>query len=62
VPTGRYFKDIKKRLMAVSPTIDRSSINLLLWPKMGMPLTRIYVLANTSEPIDLKKTISKVGK
>ena len=41
VPTGKYCKDIKKRLIAVIPAKALKTINLLLLPKMGIPLIKI---------------------
>jgi hypothetical protein len=62
VPTGKYFNDIKKRLMAVNPKNDLSTNNPFLFPKILIPLIEIYEVAKTKEPSDLKKTTSKVGK
>jgi len=61
VPTGIYFNDIKKRLIAVRPTTALKIIRPLLLPKKEILLKAIKILAKNKEPIDLKNTISKVG-
>ena len=62
VPTGKYCKDIKNKLIAVNPARALNIMNLRLLPNIGIFLIIMYDVPKIKEPMVLKNTISKVGK
>lgn len=62
VPTGKYFNDIKNKLIAVRPARALNIINLRLLPNIGIFLINMYDVPKINDPIVLKNTISNVGK